>query len=65
MMMADRILVDHLSITENLHHAGHHRDRRGKQKHFCGAGGHHHQREEPAPSVGEGELQRHHPRKHR
>lgn len=53
------ILLTELLIltTETLYHTGHHSDRRRKPKHFCGAGRYHHQRKEPAPTVGEGELQ--------
>lgn len=50
--------------TENLYHAGHHSVWRRKPKHFCGAGSHHHQRKEPASTVGAGELQCSHPWKH-
>lgn len=51
--------------TEDLHYTGHRSDRRRKQKHVRGAGGHHHQCKEPAPGVGTGELQRGDRRKHR
>lgn len=50
--------------AENLYHAGHHSNWRWKPKHFCGAGSHHYQCEEPASAVGEGELQCRHPWKH-
>jgi len=60
-----RLLFGDSTFAENLYHAGHHGDRWGGTKHLCGAGGHHHQREEPASTVGEGELQCRHPWKRR
>lgn len=50
--------------AENLYHAGYHSNWRRKPKHFCGAGSHHYQCEEPASTVGERELQCCHPWKH-
>lgn len=51
--------------TEILHHQGDRGNGRRQQEQFGGAVCHHHQCEEPAAAVGEGELQRGHPRKHR
>lgn len=51
--------------TEDLHHQGNCGYRRRQQKQLGGAVRHHHQCEEPASAVGEGQLQRGYTRKHR
>lgn len=51
--------------TEDLHHQRNCGHRRRQQEQLSGTFCHHHQCEEPASAVGEGELHRGHPRKHR
>lgn len=53
-----------LCHTEDLHHQGDYGYRRRQQKQLSGAVRHHHQCEEPASAVGEGQLQRGHTGKH-
>lgn len=50
--------------TEVLHHSGDNGHGRGQPQQCRGAGCHHHQREEPAATVGEGQLRGGHPREH-
>lgn len=59
-----RLCSDFLCPTEDLHHQRNRGHRRRQQEQLSGTFCHHHQREEPASAVGQGELHCGHTGKH-